>query len=245
MSLFYGQRDNNGAINWKPADKPLTRSAATGATTNYKAPDGQNYWLTNNDKVTRWIARLEAAKKDLKGHSISSQEYGGKAQTMKASDFRSARGIDMDGSDSLRIKSEIALLQDSLAKEGKMVAMAATLYEQIDVASLGWINCDRFYNAPNVMDLAYNIVGKDSVGYAKVFVLFHDINSLMEGSYRSDATQSFIRKVPVGSNVTLIAMSIKGKKVFLSKVRTVTTPGAVVALNMNEATENEMKNLFK
>ena len=47
MSLFYGQRDGNGVVNWKPANKELTRTPQTDVTTGFRASDGKNYWLAN------------------------------------------------------------------------------------------------------------------------------------------------------------------------------------------------------
>lgn len=253
MSLFYGQRDASGMMNWKLADQPLTKTPSDAVRVSYRAPSGESYWLEDNPVVQRLLARLQVARAEMKRTSMNVPDMavdsnGVRHITMKAEDFRKLNRLKFDEEpdrDSAAIKKEIVLLEDSLAKQGKNLVLAATLYDQIQVSQLGWINCDRFLNQQNIIDLAYKMGEGESVKAAKVFVVFRDINSIMEGVFTAGGESNFVRRIPSGATVTAVALSIRDKKVLLSKVTTKTNAAEPIVFNMREASENELKNLFR
>ena len=72
-------------------------------------------------------------------------------------------------------------------------------------SALGWINCDRFYDAPNKIVMQVEINNGVCKNDFAVYIIFHDINSVLplskvtNGHYRTP-------KIPEGENVTIFAV---------------------------------------
>lgn len=243
MSVFYGERNNSEIINWKQAGQALTQpTVSNGITRSYKAANGQTYWVKDNEKTASNIARLQNTTAQLKkaGASVSTVATGGdRGWSCFGAGYR------MHREDTTELYKLMRMQEDSLSKESMALQQAARLYNEIKVAQLGWINCDRFLDAPEVMPLAYYIPSGSYVSYAKIFVIFNSINSLMEGYYTTGSNENTISRVPVGADVTAIAMTVKDKKVLLSKIRTTTKKGSTIAFDMREASAAEVKNMFQ
>ena len=121
--------------------------------------------------------------------------------------------------------------------------VSSTLYEEMQIQKLGWINCDRFLNATSTTDLIVNTNKKDSILFASIFLVFQDLNSLIQDNYYSGET-NIIHNNPVGSKVTLLAVSIKRGKIYSSK-QNFTVNKDFISLTFVPREENEVRNLFK
>lgn len=77
---------------------------------------------------------------------------------------------------------------------------------------LGWINCDRFYDAPEVTNF---VVSLDEAEKSSVWMIFKDIKSVMSG-YQGEKGKINFNGIPTGQVVTLVACSIKDKKPYLA-----------------------------
>jgi hypothetical protein len=72
-------------------------------------------------------------------------------------------------------------------------------------SELGWINCDRFYDAAQVTDM---IVQVDTALRPSVRLVFDDINSVLAGNYNARTGQVRFSGIPVGEKVRVVGYSI-------------------------------------
>jgi len=84
---------------------------------------------------------------------------------------------------------------------------------------LGWINCDRFYQDTSarknfIVTLRYP--GEATASSACVFMIFKNINSLLNGNYDAETVYSF-RNVPSRSEVCLVAFTTLNGKLYAAK----------------------------
>jgi hypothetical protein len=75
----------------------------------------------------------------------------------------------------------------------------------VDITSLGWINCDRFYNDPRPK-IQYAVdLGDDAKNYYTM-LLFENVKSMMSGNI--DGNKVFFYNLPEGEKVTIISIGI-------------------------------------
>ncbi len=78
---------------------------------------------------------------------------------------------------------------------------------------LGWINCDRFIEVKQKTGLYVNI---DDTANVNICLIFKKINSMMDYGDRNNGCDFTFYNVPVGEEVTLLAFSMRGDKVYCS-----------------------------
>lgn len=77
-------------------------------------------------------------------------------------------------------------------------------------SGLGWINCDRFYDAEETITMKFSIDEGDSDTPYSVYLIFKDINSVLpiykitNGTYQTP-------KIPKGAKATLLAIKVTDK----------------------------------
>ncbi len=82
------------------------------------------------------------------------------------------------------------------------------MYQAIKISRLGWINCDRFpNNIFNRTQLLIALNESENIRSVAVFLVFKDINSVMQSFYYPGTSASF-NGIPVGYSVRLVAYSI-------------------------------------
>lgn len=122
------------------------------------------------------------------------------------------------------------------------------VYQAIGISSLGWINCDRFLEIEEKADLWVKVNATDSASAAKVFLVFKDINSVMEGylcgtKSEGDSTLVF-EGIPVGYKARLIAYTQRGGKEYAHVSDVVVGQSQVVGLQFKPVAEQELNLLF-
>jgi hypothetical protein len=113
------------------------------------------------------------------------------------------------------------------------------------VTTLGWINCDRFYNAPSTTTI--NIVCNgvvDPYNYnTRAYLIFKDINSISQlwssgqGIYQSSL-------VPEGEKVTMMIFSLKEGKEYVAIKDVTVTSNLQITVDLQEASEQDIKSLI-
>ncbi len=172
MSLFYGDRDSLGRINWQQAEQKFEtrpKQKITSATT------------TDDTSAT-----------------------GGLEAILKYLDSESKRPLTPEEKKELEARR-------------KDYAVAEKLYKAIELNKFGWINCDRFYEASEQTDLLYTFNDQDSVTSANIYLVFKDINSVIQDYYFSSREKKYdsgFKNIPIGAKTKLIAFSIKDGKAF-------------------------------
>lgn len=110
------------------------------------------------------------------------------------------------------------------------------------VTELGLINCDRFAaeNSPMVA-ATINLNRKELTNNAKVFMVFDDINSVMEASPAGYGEFRFAR-VPSGRSVTIVAVAYEPKVgPYMSMQKFTVSEGDLGKLKMEKSNDDAVK----
>jgi len=92
----------------------------------------------------------------------------------------------------------------------------AGIYKVMELNSLGWINCDRFYNMRDLTSLKVDFDNEPSYECVKLCLIFKDINSVMNEFYFKDKGLNYVvfNNIPKGRNVRLSAISANKTETF-------------------------------
>lgn len=105
-------------------------------------------------------------------------------------------------------------------------------------SKLGWINCDRFVNETELVSMNFKVGGDDQSNPLNVYVIFHDINSVMPAERVMNGVYT-ISGIPNESDISVVAVSLKKNEPIgkLGFVKTVTQDNKLIQLfadNLNE-----------
>ncbi|GAA4320047.1 hypothetical protein GCM10023184_05030 [Flaviaesturariibacter amylovorans] len=103
---------------------------------------------------------------------------------------------------------------------------------RLRTTALGWINCDRFYNEPGEKVEFY--VDAGSSKDVDVKLVFHSIRSVMQGRLQDD--RFVFTGIPVGMDVTIVAMKADGSVFGLALKPWKTAAGTIKELAFEEVT---------
>lgn len=202
MSLFYGQRDTLGQLNWQQAEQ-----------------------------------RFES-----KPNPVPASAPAPAAPAV--SEMHALLGYIKSEGDRPLTKEE----KKAIEEQKKNSALADKVYKAIEVKQFGWINCDRFYEVPNKTNLQFAFNDKDSIVSANVYLVFKDINSVMQSGYFSFNNKEYnsgFQNIPVGAKTQLIAFSIKNGKTYTYKSDLTIKPNETVQLPLNETSQDQVGKLFQ
>jgi hypothetical protein len=112
------------------------------------------------------------------------------------------------------------------------------------ISNLGWINCDRFYNAPSTTTITITCDNATSNQNTKTYLVFKSINSVSSlWDYPVGVFTSSM--VPIGEQVTVIVFSFKEGKEYVATKDVTITANMHIHMNPEEATEEEITALIK
>ena len=166
MTLFYGQRDDLGRMNWQKSNKKFEQ--------------------------TVYSARAKS------GTALMPQP-----PRLGYSEGNFNQGEEQDSTISPEVK----------VKNYKDRKISQKVYDEIGLTKLGWINCDRFLETELKTDLYVSFSPNDSVKYANVYLIFKDINSVIQADFYSDKSPQF-DNLPIGYKTKIIAYTVKNEKIF-------------------------------
>ncbi|MGB0429509.1 MAG: energy transducer TonB [Bacteroidia bacterium] len=106
---------------------------------------------------------------------------------------------------------------------------------------LGWINCDRFTRTNRT--LYTQNVNTEAETYTNCYLIFHEINSVMP-SYPNSTGFKFLN-VPVGSKVTLVAISAEDDELKYDVQTFKTQKGNSKRIQLEKGDEEAFKELLK
>ncbi len=129
----------------------------------------------------------------------------------------------------------------------------------INIAKLGWINCDRFYKLSDQVktDVSAHIQGNDSLEYTHTYLVFHKINSVLAGTYINENQhyvgygnwpskhQCTFIGVPLFSQVTVVAIGGKGDSLFYGQSHYVIEKGKSPTVNLQAIPKAELEKNLK
>jgi hypothetical protein len=132
-------------------------------------------------------------------------------------------------------------------KAHKNYRMHKKVYDAMKIDSFGWINCDRFWEIENQTGLLVRFNASDSVESANVYLVFKDINSIIQQYYHfrwnKDKTVGF-GGLPVGYKARLVAYTIKDEKVYAFASDLTLKKNHAVDLVFKPVSEKEFKLLI-
>jgi hypothetical protein len=106
------------------------------------------------------------------------------------------------------------------------------------ISTLGWINCDQFYTSTNNTNIHITCIGEPTANNTRVFIIFKDINAV--GSiwvYNSTFDSGLL---PVGEDVTLVALGLKDGKEYFAKKDIKISSDLNVSLDLTQASSEEI-----
>ncbi|MCU0440087.1 MAG: hypothetical protein MUC49_19540 [Raineya sp.] len=198
MTLFYGQRNEIGQMNWQKAPETFKFTQKP---------------IYTKDSVVR-------EKKKEKSEMKALLDY-------------------MDSGDTTTTQEE----REIIVKKQKNDKANRKVYDEIGLANLGWINCDRFLDIEENTDLLISFNPQDSIQNAQIYLVFKDINSVTSTSYHPKKLSKFER-LPIGYKVRLIAYSLKNEKVFAYSSDLTIAKEQKLTLSLKEFSDQELKELL-
>ncbi|MGG9970875.1 hypothetical protein ACQ33O_03680 [Ferruginibacter sp. SUN002] len=118
-------------------------------------------------------------------------------------------------------------------------------YSPSKIISLGWINCDRFYQLEEQPETYFDLPITMTKGSVNYFLLFRSMNGLMSGKAVINNSKICLGRLPVGSDITLVAFAKSNGKIFQCKEDfTVSKNSKSVALNFKNISEEDLIKIF-
>ena len=200
MTLFYGQRDDLGRMNWQKSNKKFEQNVQS--------------------------ARAKPAMAPMPNPTRPVYSEGKFNQGEKAEEHDST------------ISPEVKV------KNYKDRKIAQKVYDEIGLTKLGWINCDRFLETELKTDLYVSFNPNDSLKYANVYLIFKDINSVIQADFYSDESPQF-DNLPIGYKIKLVAYTVKNEKILAYSKDLTISKGQKMYLDLQEMSSTEFKKLIR
>lgn len=113
------------------------------------------------------------------------------------------------------------------------------------ISTLGWINCDRFYNAPSTTNISVVCSGVVDDQNMRMYLIFKNINSVMQAWNTTSPGVYNVSGVPVGESVSVVAFCLKDGKEYIGTADITISANHSSTIQMNEATEGEIVAIIK
>lgn len=110
------------------------------------------------------------------------------------------------------------------------------------VTELGWINCDKFYNEKSErVNVMASVSNKNLEGKAKAFLVFDEMNSVIEGEMNANGQYTFAN-IPAGMKAKIVAIGYSiGDGAYMSTANVTTKAGSVATMSLNKISEADLK----
>ena len=224
MSVFYGQRDSQGRMNWQPTNQSFTSKNGYGINTaDTMADKSIMVYNSNNYRLMGYVGNDSTYKRDTASLSA-----------MKRKDV---------------IENN---RRDSISREKMQAYIKATktlnesLYDITSMKKLGWINCDRFYKEKERTSITYTISPKDSISYARVFLVYKDINAVVDDIFVNidGSGTRYFQNAPIGYKGRLIAVTNKNNELMVCKMDITVVKNQNTLIVWKKTTTDELNGYF-
>jgi hypothetical protein len=113
------------------------------------------------------------------------------------------------------------------------------------VNKLSWINCDRFYQRAQDIEVPLELPITFGDPVIEYFIIYKSFSGLISGKLGTADKQKYaLANLPVGEPVTLIAFTKKNGQLFHCKEEFVTAKNKTVKLDFKNITAEEMSKMF-
>ena len=126
-----------------------------------------------------------------------------------------------------------------------MTGQLKKYYAPATIGTLGWINCDRFYNNKEFTDTELDIPITLNYSQIEYFIIFKSFNGLLNKKIKFTAeTKVILEKLPVGEAVTLVAFAKNKGVIYQAKEDFIIGKNKKVAVEFNTITPEALSNMF-
>ncbi len=273
MELFYGERDGQNNMNWKKAGQPLRESfeeisftdtswnpGFTSGVDNsdlpkghiYKSLDALIYYYDQPVTIRRLIDTLNKTTAKLYVDTISfwpkdlptNQKLDTNYLINRYGPRYMFRIISCKDYESEQLQKAFRKQAIDRWQNGNLVGQFKKYYAMSTISSLGWINCDRFYDKEQTqegIDIPITL-SRSAVNY---FVIFRSANGLLNGKlYPTVDSKHIVSGLPIGEEVTLVAFIKKDGIIYQSKEDFVVKKNKKLPARFKQITTDEMKKMF-
>jgi hypothetical protein len=118
------------------------------------------------------------------------------------------------------------------------------LYAAMEIQSLGWINCDRFYKIPDKTNVSFKFDPREGIVFASIYLIFDEINSVAQtyyGAMENGSANPGFQDMPLGAKVRLVAFSLKDNKMMAHSSTLTIGKNETVYISMKETSDAELK----
>jgi hypothetical protein len=244
MQLFYGERGEQGEMNWEPENQFFEEELYLG--------------ILETHNITMDTVRRSSK---FRGYFIEDTFFDSLGYSSMVSHMRffQERGVDslLVNQDTIKGYLLIAppeffdydltndILNDTLQTEFSSLnysnLLITNFYKPIEINNLGWINIDAFY--PEIEDQAKcEITFDTSLDYLKLY-LVDRLNNTVINIFPNN--NKYIVDLPENIEFDLIVIGSKGKNFFSSMKTVQIQDDEVLELKMEKVNENDLTDLFK
>ncbi len=273
MELFYGQKDETGQMNWDAADvdfrnaksQPNRTPMSDSSTTTFSVQSDTIYGYVSGKDTIRSsniddiLAYMEAedggkpavnsSKSTLKkGRTTKKEQSDNSLAERNRQNVLSMKNRRTESEKAEKEKAALAELKSAQDERSRQFAAEndrfTQLYNAVDIKNFGWINCDRFYNSPDVAPVIVQL--PENITSALVYIAFSDINSILSLNYYDGMEAVESQNIPVGQQIEVMAMTQGKNATDYEFARTTITVGSdnVVALQPKPTPKDEIQRQF-
>ena len=204
-----------------------------------------------------YTLKINEAKSDVPFYSFYGKETNGQLTWVKNSQQKFYQESPEVNNDENELDEENYLNQneitDTVFIELSSGEMQAVLVKHIvseqdylvgEYSDLGWINCDRFYDAEEKITMTFSIDNGICDNSFAVYLIFKDINSVLpiykitNGVYQTP-------EIPKGSEVTLLALQTSKSQNKLAFLDFTTNDDNLVNVNSSNLTKEDLERYLR
>lgn len=238
-SLFYGERDSAGSMNWKATGQALsynkTMSKAAEMTPvknqiqqSVAVPESKDTFYQEEDKVLKLKAYLDKKNNDAENYieankdSLTPERI---AQIRKEANSVSAKDFLVNFIDKKQLLDtvntrgyEIKVIEKDTNPQNKLgYIITEKYYTPVEISRLGYINCDKFINQPVVPSFAVKFDSSAPVNIG-VYICYKKYNAMREINIRNKSSNMVVSEnLPIGEKADFILYGKKNRHFFACK----------------------------
>ncbi len=238
MLLYYGNNDS-GIMNWLPTNVPLNSK--------------EGYSVDGKDTTTdKSIMVYDPRTVRLMGYVGTDSTYKRDTATLNA-----MRKVVKDSIAAARIREYFQRrFNDSVnwAKRKPFVEASTRLdrqlYDIVNISQLGFVNVDKLDRTAARTNITYTVDPKDSVTYAKIYLIYVDINSVVTTTFfngedykKKNGTRDF-NDIPIGYKARLLAVTSKNNELYACKMDLTIVKDQHTLIRWKKVSKQELNDYF-
>ncbi|MFK7969678.1 MAG: hypothetical protein AB8F95_04885 [Bacteroidia bacterium] len=128
--------------------------------------------------------------------------------------------------------------------QNKRYEEALKNYAEVDLTALGYINCDRFLKSGEILANVSLSITDGDIDNAKFYLVFSDINSVMESSLLRPFHSPAFRNIPINKKVKLVGFAVNENKTYTFSKNFKVAQNQEIQVSFAETTEREMQHMI-